>query len=184
MRLKQMEAEHVSIAGMDFHIYPFPAFKAANISGEIATVLSPVLGALLPLISGAKEGQEDNGDDSLLDLDAKKAAAAIMQCNSLNGDRMEQLMRKLLLGGHIVVETEDERGEIRPQKLNADLTDEIFCGRVQDMFAVCFHVIRINYNGFFRKPGGPSGKAGPSKEKMQRPILGGMEDLITAVSAK
>ena len=35
MAMKQMEPTTVMIGGMSFYITPFPAFKAANISGEL-----------------------------------------------------------------------------------------------------------------------------------------------------
>ena len=41
MALKQMEAKKVTVGDNSFHIKPFPAFKAANLTGELASVLSP-----------------------------------------------------------------------------------------------------------------------------------------------
>ena len=39
MALKQMEAQKVNIGDNTFYIKPFPAFKAANITGDLASVL-------------------------------------------------------------------------------------------------------------------------------------------------
>lgn len=44
MALKQMEAKKVTVGDNSFHIKPFPAFKAANLTGELASVLSPLIG--------------------------------------------------------------------------------------------------------------------------------------------
>ena len=41
---------------------------------------------------------------------------SVLNCTSINGDKLEALMRKLLLGGHIVVEVPDEDGE--PEAVN------------------------------------------------------------------
>ncbi len=72
-------------------------------------------------------------------------------CPAIDGNRMEKLMKKLLLGGHIAVELEDENGNTEEEELTQDLADEIFCGNIQDMFVLCFHVIRLNFRGFFGK---------------------------------
>lgn len=52
MALKQMEAKKVTVGDNSFHIKPFPAFKAANLTGELASVLSPLIGAIAPLVGG------------------------------------------------------------------------------------------------------------------------------------
>lgn len=164
MALKQMEPTKEKVGSYNFYIRPFAAFKAANLTGELASVLAPLLGALAPLVSDEKEG-------SLMDVDASQAAEALSNCTNISGDKMEKLMQKLLLGGHIVVELLDEEGEIKPERLDMDTANEIFCGEVQDMFILCFHVIKLNFNGFFKKIAGLSGKAGLAIPKTPHKII-------------
>lgn len=164
MALKQMEPTKETVGGYNFYIKPFAAFKAANLTGELASVLAPLLGALAPLVSDQKEG-------SLMDIDAAQAAEALSNCTNISGDKMEKLMQKLLLGGHIVVELPDEEGEFKPERLDMDIANEIFCGEVQDMFILCFHVIKLNFNGFFKKIAGLSGKAGSAIPKKPRKVI-------------
>lgn len=164
MALKQMEPTKETVGGYNFYIKPFAAFKAANLTGELASVLAPLLGALAPLVSDQKEG-------SLMDVDAAQAAEALSNCTNISGDKMEKLMQKLLLGGHIVVELPDEEGEFKPERLDMDIANEIFCGEVQDMFILCFHVIKLNFNGFFKKIAGLSGKAGSAIPKKLRKVI-------------
>lgn len=164
MALKQMETTKETVGGYNFYIKPFAAFKAANLTGELASVLAPLLGALAPLVSDQKEW-------SLMDVDAAQAAEALSNCTNISGDKMEKLMQKLLLGGHIVVELPDEEGEFKPERLDMDIANEIFCGEVQDMFILCFHVIKLNFNGFFKKIAGLSGKAGSAIPKKPRKVI-------------
>ena len=164
MALKQMEPTKETVGGYNFYIKPFAAFKAANLTGELASVLAPLLGALAPLVSDQKEG-------SLMDVDAAQAAEALSNCTNISGDKMEKLMQKLLLGGHIVVELPDEEGEFKPERLDMDIANEIFCGEVQHMFILCFHVIKLNFNGFFKKIAGLSGKAGLAIPKKPREVI-------------
>lgn len=168
MALKQMEPTEVQIGENKFYIRPFAAFKAANLTGELASVLTPLFGAFAPLLKDSK-GEEEGKD--LMDIDAGDAANAIANCNGISGDKLEKLMRKLLLSGNIAVEFTDENGETEGAKLTADLADEIFCGNVQDMFLLCFHVIQLNYNGFFARLSSLSGKVKPTGGKKVRKIL-------------
>lgn len=161
MALKQMEPTKEKVGGYNFYITPFPAFKAANLTGELASVLAPLLGVLAPLV----------GDGDLMDVDAGKAAEAMMNCTAINGDKLEKLMQKLLLGGHIVAEVPNEEGDIEPQRLDMDIANEVFCGEVQDMFVLCFHVIKLNFQGFFKKFAALSGKAESGEAKTPRKIL-------------
>lgn len=167
MGLKQMEPVVEEVGGIKFYITPFPAFKAANLTGELASVLAPLLGALAPLMG--KSG--DDGGDGLMDIDAGKAAEAMANCTSIDGDRLEKLVRKLLAGGNIALEVEDENGNMEPKRLDTDLANELFCGEVQDMFVLCFHVIKLNFNGFFKRFAILSGKEKSGVAKIPRKIL-------------
>lgn len=162
MALKQVEPTAKRVGDYNFYIRPFAAFKAANLTGELASVLAPLLGALAPLVG--------DGED-LMDIDARKAAETMSNCASISGDKLEKLMKKLLLGGHIAVETIGEDGEMEGQILDEDLANEMFCGEVQDMFLLCFYVIQLNFNGFFKKLAGPSGKGKSAGKKAPRKIL-------------
>lgn len=167
MGLKQMEPTAEEVGGIKFYITPFPAFKAANLTGELASVLAPLLGALAPLVESAG----DAGSGSLMDVDARKAAEAMANCTALDGDRLEKLARKLLTGGNIAFEEEDENGNREPRRLDTDLANELFCGEVQDMFVLCFHVIKLNFNGFFKKLATQFGKEKSGVAKIPRKIL-------------
>lgn len=158
MALRQVGPAHEEVGGHDFYITPFAAFKAANLTGELASVLAPLLGVLAPMVN----------DGDLMDVDAGKAAEAMMNCKTIDGDKLEKLMKKLLLGGHIAVEVTDEDGEKEGARLDEDLANEIFCGEIQDMFVLCFHVIKLNFNGFFKKSAALSGTAGSAGGKAPR----------------
>lgn len=162
MAMKQMEPIREKVGGYEFYITPFAAFKAANLTGELASVLAPLLGVLAPLVTGS---------EGLMDVDVSQAAQALSGCTAINGDKLETLMRKLLLGGHIVVEMPNDNGEYEPERLDMDIANEIFCGEVQDMFVLCFHVIKLNFNGFFKRLTNQSGKEELVKEKTPRAIL-------------
>lgn len=161
MALRQMEPKMEKVGDNKFYITPFAAFKAANLTGELASVLAPLLGVLAPLVN----------DGGLMDVDVNAAARAMSGCTAISGDALEKLMKKLLLGGHIAVEFTNEDGETEGQRLDEDLVNEIFCGEVHEMFVLCFHVIKLNFNGFFKKIAAQSGKVGSAEAKTPRAIL-------------
>ncbi len=145
--MKLMEVTEKKIGECTFYIKPFPAFVSSNISGEIATVIIPVLGALAPLMGG-------NGDDfDIGNVNVEDAIPAISNVLSdISGDKIEKLMKKLLINyKNISVECEATNGETKV--LDYDLANEIFCMELENMYILCYEVIRLNYGGFFEKLG-------------------------------
>ena len=142
--MKQLDPIEKVIGENKFYIRPFPAFVAANISGELWSVLTPILGGLAPVLM--HEGDVSNMDmESVLPL----LSSAL---TSLSGDKFESIIRKLLTNHkNIAVENEDTEG--KAVMLTYDLANEVFCGEVQDMYVLCFEVIKLNYSGFFKKIG-------------------------------
>lgn len=149
-----------------FYIYPFSAFKAANISGELVSLISPILVSILPSV--VNKDNDDGSDESLLDMDISAAMPSIMQaCSTLDGDKVEHMMRLLLTQNrNISFEHEQER---RVKWLSEDDMDELFCGSIEDMFVLAVEVIKINFKGFFRKLGNLSGNPAELLSKMQKP---------------
>ena len=168
--MRQLEPTIKKVGENTFAITPFSAFRAANLTGELASTLAPLAGAFAPLLGQAlNNGGDANSGEGLMDIDAGEAAKAISNCSGLSGDKLELLAKKLLLGGHIVAEFEED-GERKKEKLDSDLANELFCGEVQDMFVLCFYVIQLNFNGFFKRLATQSGKE-ESATSQQRPIL-------------
>lgn len=180
-RLRQTEPKKETIGDYNFYIKPFPAMVAANLTGDLASLLTPVLAALLPLVGNDtdKEGEESEGDGGLLDIDVDQAAASMAKSmEGFSGKRVESMMKKLLVTyKNVAVEIpeldEDDTptGEYEQEVLDMDLVNELFCGEVQDMFVLAFYVIRLNFNGFFKKLAGRFGKAGEVLAKKTRQIL-------------
>lgn len=176
--MKRMEVTEKVIGENTFYIKPFAAFTAANISGEVISVLSPVLGGLAPLFGGMgkeeankevdKEAESSEGA-SWMDVDIEKALPSITDAlGSVDGDKIEHLMKRLLVDtGNISVEGPDTDGSVK--KLDRDLADEVFCGEIQDMVILCFEVIKLNFKGFFKKLGARSGILAGNIQKMVAP---------------
>jgi hypothetical protein len=178
-RLRQLEPHKVTVGEYNFYIKPFPAFTTANLTGELASMLTPILAAHLPLVGGDNEGEEDGEDNGLMDVDVDKAAESISHCmDGFSGKKVETLLKKLLVAYRNIfvelpVEDEDDMatGEYEQEVLDMDLANELFCGEVQDMFVLAFHVIKLNFNGFFKKLGGQYGKVAGALVKKTRTIL-------------
>jgi hypothetical protein len=131
-----------TINGNTYRIRPLPAFKCANLSGELANIALPILSALAPIISGASQ----NG--SFMDVDAEDLAPRLAAgFEKLSGDRVEGLMKKLLTTYNNVSVEVDGSGEAEP--LTEDLANELFCGDITGMFVLAFEVAKSNYSGFF-----------------------------------
>lgn len=177
-RLRQTEPTKETIGKYTFYIKPFPAMVAANLTGELASVLTPLLAAIVPLVeNGDKEGGENDG--GLMDVNVEQAAASMAKSmDGFSGNRVESMMKKLLvIHRNVVVEFPEmdehgvETGQYEQEVLDIDLVNEIFCGEVQDMFVLAFYVIRLNFSGFFKKLVGRFGKAGGDLVKRARQII-------------
>lgn len=161
--MKQLESREVTVGENIFYIRPLPAFKAANLSGELAALVLPLVTGLTSLIPAGTTSE--NMGNGLFDIDVKDAGPAISAAfSSLSGDKIEAILKHLLIAGkNISVEVPGERVQI----LTEDLANEVFCEDVQDMFILAFEVIRTNYNGFFKKLGG---RFGPVVEALKQTV--------------
>lgn len=161
MKQHEIKSEK-EIGGVTFYIRAFPAFTAANISGELASALSPAMAGIVPL--AMRREQAD-----VLNVDVSQFSGALA---GLSGDKVETLLKKLLTKhGNISVETDDG-----VKLLDNDLANEVFCGDVQNMFILAFEVIQANLGNFFKNLAGQFGlqKAGIPTAKKTIPT--GTED--------
>lgn len=77
--MRRMQTIEKVIGENTFYIRPFGAFAAANISGELAALLSPILAGIAPLFGGLDTG--DGGSDATanpLDMDIEEATAVTL----------------------------------------------------------------------------------------------------------
>lgn len=166
--VKMMKPTEQKIGRNTFYIYPLPAFTAANLSTEVISLLSPLVGG----IAGAfKEGNTESRTEnkSLMDMDISEAAPHIAGAfSSLSADKTEFLLRKLLLSEKVAVLTE---GAAEAVYLTEDICNEIFCGNAQDMFVLAFHVIKVNYKDFFESIGSQSGSVKAAVTKIMSPAM-------------
>ncbi len=177
--MKQLESREVAVGENIFYIRPLPAFKAANLSGELAALVLPLVTGLTSLIPAGTTAE--NMGNGLFDIDVKDAGPAISAAfSSLSGDKIEAILKHLLIAGkNISVEVPGERVQI----LTEDLANEVFCEDVQDMFILAFEVIRTNYNGFFKKLGGRFGPVVEALKQTVTPSQTSTESSTSAASA-
>ena len=146
--MKRFEPKEVIVSDRTFHIFPFGAFKAANLSGELAQIAIPLLTAITALPS-SEEGENP------LDRDLSELTPALASAfDSLSGDKVESLLKKLLTQSQNV-SIDLENGET--VVLSEDLVNEVFCCDIIGIYQLAFEVIRTNFGGFFEKLGNLSG---------------------------
>lgn len=86
--MKQLEPREVKVGENIYYIRPLPAFKAANLTGELAALVLPLVSGLAPLIAAVDPDKEDNG---LLDIDVEDATPAVASAFAqLDGDKVEK----------------------------------------------------------------------------------------------
>ena len=164
--MKQLKTTEKVIGENHFYIRPFAAFTAANISGDLASVLSPILGGIVALIDRHSNTENQEGTANIMDTDVNDAVPVLTQAFSgLSGDKFERLMKKLLCDNkNISVECAATEGKVKV--MDYDIANEVFCGDVQDMYILCWEVIKINYAGFFKNLGTRFGSLQEALQKM------------------
>lgn len=151
--MKQLVTTEKVIGESTFYIRPFPAFTAANISGDLAALVTPLIGALAPLVV-TKDEQGNKKDGNIMDAEIDDAIPALSKAMSgLSGDQFERLMKKLLTDHQNISVVSEEATNGKAVVMDYDLANEVFCGEVQDMYILCWEVIKINFKGFFKKIG-------------------------------
>lgn len=164
--MRQTTPKTVEVCGSTFHVFPFSAFTAANLSAEVIRLLAPVIGSLMPLVKGISPdtgipraddagknetsgGEEKTAGRGILDVDIdmdKAGAVLAMAFRELSGEEVERILKNLLVENRNI-SYENESG--RTEYLTQDLADELFCGQPHGLFILAFHVIMRNYAGFF-----------------------------------
>ena len=155
-----------------FYIKPFPAFTAAKISGDLSALLMPVVGGVAAAIPGnSSDTDKDVGEitsiedvtASIMDIDAALPAMS-KAFAGISGDKIEVMMKKLFIThNNVSFEGEITGGDVKP--LTYDLANEVFCEDVQDMYILCYQVVKVNFKGFFKKIGNLFGSRKKSTEE-------------------
>ncbi len=150
----------VTVGENKFYIRPFPAFKAVNLSAEVVKLLAPVTGPILNAID-TKGGLESAIDK---DLDLDKALPEFTKAlGNLDGDDCEKLLRRLIIEPKTIAV--DYNDNVVP--LTEDVLNEIFALNTQNIFVLAFHVIKVNYGGFFTSLGTRFGSLAEKFKKTQ-----------------
>lgn len=144
--MKRQDPVTKTIGNYNFYIRPFGAMTASKMTGDLAALVTPMLGAVAPVV-----GKYLNAEDgSLLDVDVADLGPVLTSAfTSLTGDNLERMMGQLLIDHKNIYFDSIDDHDVK--LLDRDEVDEIFCMELQDMFLLAFEVLKLNYSGFFRK---------------------------------
>lgn len=163
--LKQIEPKRVTIGDVKFAIYPFPAFKAAGISGDLGKFIGPLIAGILPFLDGDL--------DKLLNEDLSKSLPVITQAlNTLDSNSVEHILMELLVNNrNISCEYKDDNGRTVQEELTKELADDLFIGKMADMIRLAVEVAKLNYGSFFTGATTQSGSLGSDLRKSAMKIM-------------
>lgn len=150
--MKQFDPISKTIGSNEYKIYPFPAFKAANLSGELIKTVAPAISVFTAMF--ADKTVQDIADTAVQDLDGAAISSAFA---NLDGNVVERLLKQLLITNRNIVIVNNDYPD--GAWLTEEIANETFCMNVQDMYILAYNVIKTNYSGFFKKPISQSGDA-------------------------
>lgn len=163
--LKQINPTKVTIGDITYAIYPFPAFKAAGISGDLGKFLGPLIAGIMPFVDGDL--------DKLLNDDISKTLPVITQAlGTLNSETVEHILMELLVDyRNISCQYNDEHGNTVQEMLTKELADEIFIGDLASMVRLAVEVAKLNFKSFFTATNTQSGSLGSDLRKSAMKIM-------------
>ena len=175
---KRLDPDRVTIDGVNYYIYRFSAFECANLMGDLSKVASPIIGAIVPVLSAVnvdtadldKLSLEEIGSTLFGELKDSSVYTALGEalCKmQVSGNMLEYLMRRLLVQKQNISAEyrSEETGKVETAILDADLVDELFYDNLPGMFTLAAHVIRCNYGNFFGKIASRFGPPPKTEEK-------------------
>lgn len=159
---RQMEPHKVAIGQVEYAIYPFSAFDAAEISGDLANFLSPLVAGIVPVIGvvanstlgeDASEAKAQRAIAALLEEDVQSYVPVIMTTlKAVDGNSLKVILKKLLVEyKNIACEYRDENGKVVQTVLTEDVANQVFVGGLDEMVMLAIEVVKVNFSGFFRK---------------------------------
>lgn len=148
MIAKSAKITEQSIGEFKFYISPFGAWTAQRVMFQVKSALVKSFGGSVERMGGlAKEKNI---------LDASLFPIIFQILRDLDGDVAEGLIKTLLVEHkNISFEPIDSPGSREPLDFSA--TDTIFCGDLQNMYALAAWVIMVNYESFFDRKASPFG---------------------------
>jgi hypothetical protein len=181
--MKQMETTKKKIGDNTFYIKPFPAFKAAYITGLLAKTIGPLLGGLGGLANKGIKGDSEEVDvEAIMNSDMEDVLPALAGALSeIEPEQLENLIQRLCVDyKNVSVSGEITNNDV--EILTYDLANEVFCGELVDMVRLCVEVCKVNFGGFFSKLNIQSGSLQGYTETLKR-VLGNGENSTSAGSA-
>lgn len=131
---------------------------------------------LMPAVSGAMEGaklEHSTEEEKWFNI---VASALQTLPYTLDEEKMEKLYKYLLNPEYVAVQRKTDKTPIR---LSEDIVDEVFTGRVFDIFFLMAKVIQINYMDFTLLSSLPTGLR-TNAEQIKEKVMASLESISQA----
>ena len=134
-----------------FAIRQFTPFYAMRVLGELQKIISP---ALEGAVNGLKQDSLDKDIGDAMFIGETIANALIKLAEHSDGEQFEKAASLLLDADYIGVAP---KGKTDFQALDENAINEVFSGRIVDMFALMVRVFQVNYLDFSKLSSVPTG---------------------------
>lgn len=137
-----------------FAIRQFTPFHAMYVLGELQKVIAPAIGGAF---QGLKEDSLDKDVRDMLFLGETLSNAFNNLAKNADGKQLEQAASLLLDPDYVSVAPKMNKGAPEFQVLDEAAINEVFSGRIIDMFVLMIKVFRVNYMDFSKLSSVPTG---------------------------
>lgn len=140
-----MMPEKYEIDGVEFQIYPFPAFEALKLKAAFIKLIAPAFGQLI----GDSEMGEGAAKLENVKLEGKTLSNALqMLCANLSEEEFVKLLKRFVKKVSCIytdIDGKQKSGELQ----NDQVFDTVFTQRLSLVYKVIGKVIQVNYPDFF-----------------------------------
>ena len=181
MHAKLNQQTEIAVGDLVFFVTKFRALAAARISGDVVSLVAPLLGGAGSLLD-AWAGSDDDTPETVEGVDnsengegvdaaaAGESSSTMLDQNfgailpaltdglaKLDGRRLEAILLELLIQEHCI--------SYEDKCLTQAVLDEVFCGDLMGLLTLAVEVIKLNYGSLFTMLGSQSGNRAVSALK-------------------
>ncbi|MBR2140288.1 MAG: hypothetical protein IJ963_05445 [Phascolarctobacterium sp.] len=131
-----MELKSREIGSNKYYVREFPPLEALKLLGDLQAVVTSSLGSV---------GIEQD-DKPLLEKDINVGSVIAGIGGKLDGATLVGFADRILKKDYVSVQRESDD---TPVRLDRNVFDEVFAGRVSEMLQVMYFVLEVNYSDFF-----------------------------------
>lgn len=153
-----IKVKEFELDGVKFYIRAMNPFEALKLQGDLAKLISPIIGKVGKAFSQGKSETEKVSISSILESDFSGGLEGVFNAiaENIDGDKLAVYMRRILEPRYVAYQTVTMDN---PKQLDESCYMEVFSGNLSGMYLLAWEVLKHNFGDFFSRFSSLSGIA-------------------------